>query len=64
MAKNKNDRKRIPVDHCPICGFADVRYLRRIDQFYCRRCGNNFDYEEFADLVEYVEQKGDKNVKD
>jgi len=25
---------------CPICGSREIRYLKRVDKNYCRKCGS------------------------
>ena len=41
---------------CPVCGSKEIRYLRRSNSVYCRRCGAEWA----ADWVDPPKRKGVK----
>ena len=54
--RKRADPAKMKGEHCHRCGSKEVRYLRRTNSIYCRRCG----FEWPAPWIDPPKRKGKK----
>jgi transposase-like protein len=35
-------KQGVPGQRCPFCNSKEIRYLKKVDGFYCRLCGSEW----------------------
>jgi len=47
MSKEQPKTKPKIVWRCPVCSCHDIRHQKKKHNWYCRKCGTEFDSEDF-----------------